>query len=62
MILKKHYLNYKVNKKQRNHLIKLGSIGFSILSSNRVSKKKENLLKLIILLKLREFSNKRFKI
>ena len=62
MILKKHYLSYKVNKQYRNHLIKSGSIGFSILSANRVSRKKENLLKLIILRKLKEFSSKKFKI
>lgn len=59
---KKHYIKYKFNLKFKKHLLKFGFIGFKVIVFHRISKKKEEYLKLLILKKLKEISKQKIKI
>lgn len=62
MKLKKHYLKYKPFKRFHKHILRFGLVGYKIISSKRISKKREELVKFIILKQLKDFSNKKIKI
>ena len=62
MKLKKHHLKYKFNLKLKKHLLRFGTFGFKFVSFSRISKKKEDYLKLLLLKKLKIISNKKIKI
>lgn len=62
MKIKKHYIKYKYNLKFKKHLLKFGFVGFKIILFRRITKKKEEYLKLIILKKLKELTKRKLKV
>lgn len=62
MKIKKHQLKYNISKKFTKHLNRFGEFGFKIILFKRISKKKEDFLKFLILKKTKEFSSKKIKL
>ena len=62
MKLKKHHLKYNTNLKFQKHLLKFGFIGYKVILFHRISKKKEDYLKLLILKKLKLISKRKIKL